>query len=124
MHFLRPLVLSALLYASVAFAVTIPVGDSAREGDVEITIGIHHEQPAAKGAGVRVSGWLVCSMINSLLSAHIYVILCVDAFSKSDSPMDIAPPCYEYCASDADCWGYCPYCKNNLVSLTLVRVLG
>lgn len=124
MHFLRPLVLSALLYATAAFAATVPVGGPSGEGDVEVTIKIHHEQPTGKGAGVGVSGWLVCSMINSPLSAHVYVILCVDAFSKFSSLTYVDPPCYYPCDSSVDCWGECSDCIGNRVSLTLARVLG
>lgn len=64
MHFLRTLVLSAL-YASAAFAATIPDGGCAEEKDVEVTIKIHPERPIAKGAWVGVSEQSVFSMINS-----------------------------------------------------------
>ena len=64
MHFLRTLVLSTL-YASAAFAVTIPGGGCGGEKDVEVTININHEQPMAEGAGVGVSKQSVFSMINS-----------------------------------------------------------
>ena len=55
MHFLRTLVLSTL-YASAAFAVTIPGGGCGGEKDVEVTIKINHEQASEQS---------VFSMINT-----------------------------------------------------------
>ena len=55
MHFLRTLVLSTL-YASAAFAVTIPGGSCGGKKDIEVTININHEQALEQS---------VFSMINS-----------------------------------------------------------
>ena len=59
MHFLRTFVFSAVLWASSAFAVTIPVGGCGGDA-IEINIKMQHEQPIPKGAGeVGVSEKLV-----------------------------------------------------------------
>ena len=109
MQFLRALVFSAVLYASASFAATIPVGG---QEDVEITIKMH---PVAEGGNVGFSDQLVFSMINSFLSPHIHVILCIYSFSTLNSLTNNRPlECATFrCMADADCPAFCSGCNKN-----------
>jgi len=114
MQFLRTFVLSAL-YASAAFAATIPGGGWAGEKDIKVTIKIDHERPIVNGASIRISEQSVFSMINSPLSAHNPVILCVYVFRTLSSLIKEAThfSCWDYqCASSSDCPSWCDGCDT------------
>lgn len=114
MHFLRTLVFSAVVYASAAFAVTIPVGscDEVKAKDIKIDIEVNHKQLA------EVSEQLVFPMTNSLLDTHIYANVCIYAYSKlhtslSKNPLGYCPPIK--CISNVQCQNYddsCGWCSR------------
>ena len=123
MHFLRALVFSVVVYASTAFAATIPVGgcDETTAKDIEIDIKVYHKQLA------EVSEQLVFPMINSPLNTDIHVVVCIHIFSKlhtslSKNLLGFCPSMY--CSKDSDCWQFdgCDSCGTNGI-VSLARVL-
>ena len=110
MQFLRALIFSAVLYTSASFAATIPRGPGE---DLEITIKIH---PVAEGGNVGFTKQLVFSTIDSFLSAHIHVILCVYSLRTLSSLTDNRQSyCPEIpCGSDQDCPRVCGGCNSDI----------
>ena len=115
--FLAHLVFSAVVYASAAFAATIPIGgcDEATAKDIEIDIAVYHKQLA------EVSEQLVFPMINSPLNTDIHVIVCIYAFSNLHTSLSKNLICFQILVlTDLQCQAF-PTCKtcgpNHLVSL-------
>jgi hypothetical protein len=127
MQVLRTLVFSAVFCASGAFAATIHVthGDCAGEKGIEIDVKIPHEHPILKGAGIGVSEQFVFPMINSPLSTHIHVILCIYAFSILLTSLTTNLDCVgQKCVYNIECQNLgCKWCRQSDYTVSIARVL-
>ena len=119
MHFLRPLVFSAIVFASAAFAATIHVdgcGETTAK-EIEIDIIVHYKQPA------EVSQQSVFLVLNSPLNTHIHVIVCY-TFSNLHTSLTNLDCVGTACVHSSECQeAGCKWCRASDYTVSLARVL-